>query len=101
AMLEKVQAENFAKAQAKLKTPAQDAPPATGKATLPLASYAGTYQDPWYGTVTVRERAPGKLWISFDRTPGMEGVLEPVAGDKFRTRWTDRSIEDAYMNFTT
>ena len=99
AMLEKVQAENFAKAQATLKNPAKDEAPATGKAALPLASYAGTYRDPWYGSVTIREKSPGKLWISFDRTPGMEGALEPVAGDKFRTRWTDRSIEDAYMTF--
>jgi hypothetical protein len=30
----------------------------------------------------------------------MEGALEPVAGDRFRTRWTDKSIEDAYVDFT-
>ena len=99
ALLEKVQAQDFAKAQATLKTPAKDEPPATGKPALPLASYAGTYQDPWYGALTIREQAPGKLWITFDRTPGMEGALEPVSGDKFRTRWTDRSIEDAYVMF--
>jgi CubicO group peptidase (beta-lactamase class C family) len=97
--LQKIEAENFAKAQAALKAPAKNEPPATGKAALPLASYAGTYRDPWYGSVTVKERAPGKLWITFDRTPGMEGALEPVSGDKFRTRWTDRSIEDAYVSF--
>ena len=99
ALLEKVQAENFAKARATLKAPAKNEAPATGKAALPLAAYAGTYQDPWYGSVTIREQSPGKLWISFDRTPGMEGTLEPVAGDKFRTSWTDRSIEDAYVTF--
>ena len=92
-------AENFAKAQAALKTPAKNEPPATGKAALPLTAYAGTFQDPWYGNVTIREQSPGKLWITFERTPGMEGALEPVSGDKFRTRWTDRSIEDAYMTF--
>lgn len=99
AMLQKIQAENFAKAQKTLKTPAKDDVPVTGKAALPLAAYTGIYQDPWYGNVTVREQSPGKLWITFDRTPGMEGALEPVAGDKFRTSWTDRSIEDAYMMF--
>ena len=99
ALLEKVEAEKFAKARVALKNPARDEPLATGKAALPLASYAGTYQDPWYGKITVREKTPGKLWITFDRTPGMEGALEPVAGDKFRTSWTDRSIEDAYMMF--
>jgi hypothetical protein len=35
----------------------------------------------------------------FDRTPGMEGALEHVADDTFRTRFTDRGIEDAYVKF--
>jgi len=69
--------------------------------SLPIANYAGVYSDPWYGTVTVKDRGQGKLWITFDRTPGMEGPLEHVADDTFRTRFTDRSIEDAYMTFTT
>jgi hypothetical protein len=71
-----------------------------GEPSLALAAYAGKYQDPWYGSMTVRDQGQGKLRISFDRTPGMEGALEPVAGDRFRTRWTDKSIEDAYVDFT-
>jgi len=67
--------------------------------SLPIAQYAGIYSDPWYGTVTVADRGQGKLWITFDRTPGMEGELEHVANDTFRTRFTDRGIEDAYMTF--
>ncbi len=70
-----------------------------GPPSLALSSYAGKYQDPWYGSMTVRDAGQGKLRISFDRTPGMEGALEPVAGDRFRTRWTDKSIEDAYVDF--
>jgi CubicO group peptidase (beta-lactamase class C family) len=70
-----------------------------GQPSLALSSYAGRYQDPWYGDMTVRDQGQGKLWITFDRTPGMEGALEPVAGDRFRTRWTDKSIEDAYVDF--
>ena len=69
------------------------------RSSLSIASYAGVYKDPWYGTVTVTERGTGKLWITFDRTPGMEGQLEHVADDTFRTRFTDRGIEDAYMTF--
>jgi CubicO group peptidase (beta-lactamase class C family) len=68
------------------------------KFSLPLASYAGVYRDPWYGTMTISNKDNG-LWIRFDRTPGMEGGLEPVGDDTFRTRWTDRSIEDAYVTF--
>src|SRR5436190_1934266 len=64
--------------------------------SLPIGQYAGVYSDPWYGTVTVADRGNGKLWITFDRTPGMEGALEHVANDTFRTRFTDRGIEDAY-----
>ena len=76
-------------------------PPATGtgRTALPLAAYAGRYQDPWYGTMTISERGEGKLWISFDKTQGMEGALEPVSGNRFRTRWTDNGIEDAYLDF--
>jgi CubicO group peptidase (beta-lactamase class C family) len=69
------------------------------KPTLPVSSYAGRYEDPWYGSMTIADRGQGKLWISFDRTPGMEGALEPVSDDKFRTRWTDKGIEDAYVDF--
>src|SRR6185295_19023904 len=65
---------------------------------LPLASYAGVYRDPWYGTMTIAAKDKG-LWITFDRTPDMEGALEPVGDDTFRTHWTDRSIEDAYVKF--
>ena len=45
------------------------------------------------------DRGKGRLWITFDRTPGMEGQLEHVADDTFRTRFTDRGIEDAYVTF--
>jgi CubicO group peptidase (beta-lactamase class C family) len=67
--------------------------------SMPMAQYAGIYSDAWYGSVTVADRGLGKLWITFDRTPGMEGDLEHVANDTFRTRFTDRGIEDAYMTF--
>jgi hypothetical protein len=70
------------------------------KPTLPLVSYTGTYEDPWYGTMTIADKGAGKLWITFDRTPGMEGALEQLAGDKFRTRWTDTGIEDSFVEFT-
>lgn len=73
--------------------------PGTGPGpSLPLAQYAGTYRDAWYGTVTIRREGEG-LAISFDRTPRMKGALEHVRYDTFRTRWADRTIEDAYVTF--
>lgn len=68
--------------------------------SLPLDQYAGVYRDPWYGTVTIRRNAEGNgLSIGLDRTQGMTGPLEPVRYDTFRTRWRDRSLEDAYVTF--
>ncbi len=102
AVLDKTQKETIAKAEATMKAaPGSKKAVAANGATpsLALAAYAGKYQDPWYGSITVSDRGQGKLWISFDRTPNMEGALEPVDGDKFRTRWTDKSIEDAYVSF--
>jgi CubicO group peptidase (beta-lactamase class C family) len=67
--------------------------------SLPMAGYAGTYADPWYGTMTVSMRPGNKLWINFDRTPNMKGPLEHVADDTFHAHWTERGIEDAYVTF--
>jgi CubicO group peptidase (beta-lactamase class C family) len=65
----------------------------------PLSAYAGVYRDPWYGTATITSSGDG-LRISFDATPGMVGAVEHVQYDTFRTRWSDRDIEDAYMVFS-
>jgi CubicO group peptidase (beta-lactamase class C family) len=68
--------------------------------SLPLKAYAGVYRDPWYGTMTIRHHAADNtLSIRMDRTQGMEGPLQPVRHDTFRTRWADRSLEDAYLTF--
>jgi CubicO group peptidase (beta-lactamase class C family) len=66
--------------------------------SLALAKYAGVYRDPWYGTIHI-SGDDSKLKIVFDRSPGMEGTLEHVRFDTFRTRWTNRRIEDAYVTF--
>jgi CubicO group peptidase (beta-lactamase class C family) len=70
--------------------------------SLPLASYAGRYQDAWYGSITINSApaASTGLTISFDRSFGMSGTLEHLRHDTFRTHWADRGIEDAYVTFT-
>jgi CubicO group peptidase (beta-lactamase class C family) len=65
---------------------------------LPLKSYAGTFRDAWYGTITVSEAGQG-LKIKFNRSAGMEGALEPVRFNTFRTHFADRTAEDAYVTF--
>jgi CubicO group peptidase (beta-lactamase class C family) len=67
--------------------------------SLPIAAYAGTYVSPWYGRVTVTNKTNGGLWISFTMTPGMDGPLEHVANDTFRTRFEGANMEDAYVTF--
>jgi CubicO group peptidase (beta-lactamase class C family) len=68
--------------------------------SLPLARYAGTYRDPWYGEVTVEE-ANGKLGIRFDHTPLLVGDLVHWQYDTFLARWHDRELRaDAYITFT-
>jgi hypothetical protein len=68
--------------------------------SLPLASYAGRYRDPWYGDVLV-EAADGQLSIKFTHTPGLRGRLEHWQYDTFVARWNDRSLDaDAYLTFS-
>lgn len=69
------------------------------RSTLAMASYAGVYRDPWYGTTTISAQPGGKLRMRFDETPRMEGPLIHVADDTFRVDWTDKTIEAAYVKF--
>jgi hypothetical protein len=72
--------------------------PAPVGPSLPLASYAGTYRDPWYGDVVVSAR-DGGLWIDFASTPRMEGKLVHYQYDTFRTELTDPKLENALVTF--
>jgi len=67
--------------------------------SLPLAGYAGSYVDPWYGSIAIREQA-GALSIDFLQTPGMVGPLEHWAYDTFIVRWPDPLIEPAFVSFS-
>lgn len=80
---------------------ALDAPaakPAKVGPSLPLARYAGTYADPWYGNIEVGVRK-GSLTIDFKPTPRMGGALEHWQYDTFITRLDDKTIEPAFVTF--
>jgi len=67
--------------------------------SLPLASYAGTYRDAWYGDVTIADENGG-LVIRMTRTPSMVGDLVHWQHDSFIARWRDRELRaDAYVTF--
>jgi CubicO group peptidase (beta-lactamase class C family) len=72
----------------------------TAGPSLPLAKYAGTYRDPWYGDVTVAREGKG-LSIRFNRTPVLVGDLVHWQYDTFLARWRDRELRaDAYATFS-
>jgi CubicO group peptidase (beta-lactamase class C family) len=70
-----------------------------GKPSLPLAGYAGTFRDPWYGDVVVEQQA-GKLRLKFAKTAQLVGTMEPWQHDTFVVRWDDRSLNaDAFVSY--
>ncbi|MGY0611196.1 serine hydrolase [Luteimonas sp. A501] len=77
----------------------QAARDARSKPSLPLAGYADTYRDPWYGDVIVAEGRKG-LEMRFSRTPQLVGDLEHWQHDSFIVRWRDRTLNaDAFVDF--
>lgn len=78
---------------------AEAAKPVNIGPSLPPTRYAGTYADPWYGNIEVAEK-DGKLAIDFTSTPRMGGTLEHRQYDTFVTRFTDKTIEPAYVTFS-
>lgn len=72
---------------------------ANSKPSLPLEKYAGTYNDPWYGPITIHSENGG-LTISFDHTPGMVGDLQHWQYETFKAHWRVRTIEDAFVTFS-
>jgi CubicO group peptidase (beta-lactamase class C family) len=72
---------------------------AGSKPSLPLDKYAGTYNDAWYGPVTIRMENGG-LVITFDHTPTMIGDLQHWQYDTFKAHWRERTIEDAFITFS-
>lgn len=84
-----------------------DARQATGAPpSLPLTAYAGTWRDPWYGDILIEPRTTGRgrnrrtvLWLSFSRTPALNGPLEAYEGETLRTRFPDRREEDVFITF--
>ena len=78
---------------------AEGARAANSKPSLPLEKYSGTYNDAWYGPITIKQENGG-LIITFDHTPSMIGDLQHWQYDTFKAHWRDRKIEDAFITFS-
>ncbi len=78
----------------------QAARDARSRPSLPLAGYAGTYRDAWYGDVFV-EQKDGALRLRFGKTAQLVGALQHWQHDTFLVRWDDRSLNaDAFVSFS-
>jgi Domain of unknown function (DUF3471)/Beta-lactamase len=72
----------------------------TLRSSLPHWKYAGTYDDPWYGTVTLEYTQGEKLVLRMDATPGMIADVTHFERDVFSVHWRDRTLKaDAYLWF--
>ena len=76
---------------------------AAAKPSLPLADYAGAYEDVWYGPIVIMAEGTGvaaRLVMSFAKTPGMAGDMEHWSRETFVVRWRERALRaDAYVTF--
>jgi CubicO group peptidase (beta-lactamase class C family) len=71
----------------------------TSRPSLPLATYAGTYHDPWYGDISITLEN-GRLFMRFGHTPLLEGPLEHWQYDTFVARWKNSEVRaDAFVTF--
>lgn len=67
--------------------------------SLALEKYAGTYEDAWYGDVTVA-LVNGKLRMALAHTPQLQGEMVHWQHDTFLARWDDREMRaDAFVTF--
>ncbi|HJS47902.1 MAG TPA: serine hydrolase [Gemmatimonadales bacterium] len=81
------------------RTEAAAARDSTTRPSLPLARYAGTWRDDWYGDVAIAAEGDG-LAIRFSRSPDLVGDLVHWQYDTFLVRWRDRTLRaDAYISF--
>lgn len=67
------------------------------QAPWPLATYVGTYSDPFYGTASVRQEG-GRLVLHLGN-PMFVGDLQHWNGDTFRVQWRYRFYGKTYVTF--
>ncbi len=65
-----------------------------------LKNYYGTYNDAWFGEVTVSE-VNGKMHFQAKNSPKLRGDMTYYKGNTFIVKWYDRSLDaDAFVNFS-
>jgi CubicO group peptidase (beta-lactamase class C family) len=68
----------------------------SGASSLPVADYAGTYEDPLYGTLRIGRAGEG-LGLEFSDI--RRGPLEHLGGDAFRITWSEPRFGEGIARF--
>jgi CubicO group peptidase (beta-lactamase class C family) len=71
----------------------------TARPSLPLARFAGRYNDALYGDATI-EMENGVLVLRFSHSPPFVGDLEYWGYDTFKTTWRTPNLAEAFVTFT-
>jgi hypothetical protein len=69
------------------------------KPTLPLKDYTGTYRSEYYGTADI-VREKGRLALSLQHHPGVQGQLEHWQYDTFNCDWGQPTWGESLVTFT-
>ena len=69
------------------------------KPSLPLAKYAGSYNDAMYGDASITDEN-GHLVLRFAHSPEFTADLEHWQYDTFVAHWRTKTIPDAYVTFS-
>lgn len=69
------------------------------KPSLPLAKYAGDYNDLMYGAASITDEN-GHLVLRFAHSPEFTADLEHWQYDTFVAHWRTKTIPDAYITFS-
>ena len=73
----------------------------SGTVARPLGDYSGSYKDPWFGIVDIKNGSKG-LRFSARKSINLKGTLEPFEHNTFIVRWDNRGFNaDAYARFET
>ncbi len=66
---------------------------------IPIERYLGTYQDPWFGRITIEERE-GTPWFISHRSPKLTGPMYHYKASTFAIKWENRDLDvDAFAMF--
>lgn len=72
---------------------------AAGNQGIDQSVFAGNYNDPWLGKVSISEKQ-GKLHFQSVRSPQLRGDMSFYKGNTFVVKWSNRSMNaDAFVNF--